>query len=92
MATSQTQSSEQELQEQLNALRSDFAEITKTVKGLSSAYAREGQDRLRDTANRAQAQFKDSLGEVQGEIERHPFSSLAVAFGVGLIIGKILDR
>lgn len=86
------ETSEQDLQAQLNALRSDFAELTKTVKTLSTSYAQHGQERLKDTAHRAQEQFKESLGHVQGEVEQHPLSSLAIAFGVGLIIGKLLDR
>lgn len=86
------QKSEQDLQAQLNALRTDLAEITKTVRNISADYAHQGQDRLRDTAQRAQQQFKDSLGTVQEEIEHRPFSSVAVAFGIGLIIGRLLHR
>lgn len=89
MATAQTN---QELQEQLDTLRKDFAEVTKTLKDMTAAYARESQDRVKVAAGYAQDQVKESFTKVQGEVESHPYSSMAVAFGIGLVIGKILDR
>jgi ElaB/YqjD/DUF883 family membrane-anchored ribosome-binding protein len=85
-----TQASNQELQEQLDNLRKDFAEVTKTLREMTSAYAKESQDRVK--VGQAQDQVKESFGKVQSEVESHPYSSMAVAFGVGLVLGKILDR
>lgn len=59
MATSQA--SNQELQEQLDTLRKDFAEVTKTLRELTTAYAKEGQDRVKVAASHAQDQVKESL-------------------------------
>lgn len=87
-----TQASNEELQAQLTALREDFAGLTKTLKDMSSAYAEEGQARVKNAADRVQQQAKDSYGRVQNEVETHPMSSVAIAFGVGLVLGKILDR
>jgi len=87
-----TQASNEELQAQLTALRDDFAGLTKTLKDMSSAYADEGQARVKNAADRVQQQAKDSYGRVQNEVEAHPMSSVAIAFGVGLVLGKILDR
>jgi ElaB/YqjD/DUF883 family membrane-anchored ribosome-binding protein len=86
------QASEQELQDQVNALRKDFSELTKTMKSLSSDYAKQGQDKLKETADRAQQQARDTVHKAQANVETHPYTSMAVAFGVGLVIGKILDR
>ncbi|MTI63052.1 hypothetical protein [Methylophaga sp.] len=98
-----TQSSEQDLQEQMKALRSDFSELTKTMKKLSEDYVNEGQSRLRQTADQARQQARDTADQAREQarnaayqaqegVENHPFSSVAVAFGIGLLIGKILDR
>ena len=98
-----TQSNEQDLQEQIKALRNDFSELTKTMKKLSEDYATEGQNRIRQTAEQARQQSRDTADQARGYardaahqaqegVENHPFSSLAVAFGVGMLIGKILDR
>ncbi len=87
-----TQASNDELQAQLNALREDFAGLTKTLKDMSAAYAEEGQARVKNAADKVQQQAKDSYGRVQSEVEAHPLSSVAIAFGIGLVLGKILDR
>lgn len=83
---------QRELQEQLNTLRNDFAEVTKTVREMSAARAQQGQERLRDTAQRTRAQARESLHTVQSEIEQRPYASMAVAFGAGLLLGKLFDR
>lgn len=87
-----TQASNQELQEQLNALRKDFSDLASTMKNMTAEYAKEGQDKLKDTADKVQRQATDSFNKAQGEVEAHPYTSMAVAFGIGLVIGKILDR
>lgn len=87
-----TQASNEELQAQLTALREDFAGLTKTLKDMSSAYAEQGQARVKEAADKVQQQAKDSYGRVQSEVEAHPMSSLAIAFGIGLVLGKVLDR
>ncbi len=93
MATSESSNKEQQdLQEQLNALRNDFSEITQTVREMSANRAHQGQEKLRETADRTRAQVRESLHSVQGEIEQRPYASMAAAFGVGLLLGKLLDR
>jgi len=87
-----TQASNQELQDQMNALRKDFSDLTQTMKKMTSDYAKEGQDKLREKADYAQQQARESFHKAQAEVETHPYTSMAVAFGVGLVIGKILDR
>lgn len=87
-----TQTSNEELQKQLNALREDFASLTNTLKDMSSDYAQHGQARVKDAADKVQQQARDSYGRVQSEVESHPMSSVAIAFGIGLVLGKILDR
>ncbi|WP_438969673.1 DUF883 family protein [Methylophaga sp.] len=87
-----TQASNQELQDQLDTLRKDFSELTQTMKTMTSDYAKQGQDKLKEKADYAQEQARDSFYKAQGEVETHPYTSMAVAFGVGLVIGKILDK
>jgi ElaB/YqjD/DUF883 family membrane-anchored ribosome-binding protein len=87
-----TQASNQELQEQLTALRKDFGDITQTLKTLTAEYAKEGQDRIKQGADEVQRQAQHTVDRTQQEIEAHPYSSMAVAFGIGMVIGKLLDR
>lgn len=82
----------EELQKKLDALRDDFSELAKTIKDISSAYVAEGQQSFKQAASGAQSQVKDSINKVQSEVEANPFSGMAVSFGVGLLIGKLLSR
>lgn len=90
MAT--TQNNQQELQEQLDALRKDFAELSGTLKEMTANYAREGEENVKAAAGQAQQQLKQSLCKAQQEVESRPYTSMAVAFGIGLLLGKLLDR
>lgn len=90
--TATNEKEQQELQTQLNNLREDLAEITKTVKQISSERAHSGQQRLHDVAERSRESLRHSLQTARGEIEHRPYTGMAVAFGAGLAIGKLLDR
>lgn len=90
--TSTNNEDSQDLQEQLSTLRNDFSDVAKTVREMSVARTRQGQERLRNAAGRTRAQARDSWNTVQGEIEQRPYTSMAVAFGAGLLIGKLFDR
>jgi ElaB/YqjD/DUF883 family membrane-anchored ribosome-binding protein len=92
MATTDT--TQKELQEQLDTLRNDLAEINKIVKRIASDYAEEGKARVRASANRAQERVKDTLSDVKGtlenvesEIQSKPLTSTLMAFGIGLVLG-----
>jgi ElaB/YqjD/DUF883 family membrane-anchored ribosome-binding protein len=97
MATTDT--TQKELQEQLDSLRKDLADINQTVKRLASDYAEEGKARVRASANRAQERVKATLSDVKGaledvesEIQSRPLTSTLIAFGIGLVLGRILKR
>lgn len=87
-----TQTSYDDLQKQLDALRKDFSDLTATLKDVTASYAHQGQERLKDKADYLQDQAKLSARRAQAEVEAHPFTSVAFAFGIGMIIGKVLDR
>lgn len=90
MATQQA--SNEELQKQLEALREDFAELAKTIKGMSSSYVGEKQQGVQHAAEQAQQQVKESIDKAEAEIKANPFTSMAISFSLGLLIGKLLDR
>lgn len=87
-----TQTTNQELQEQVSALRKDFGDITETLKALTSEYAKEGQEKVKNGAEEAKKQAQQTITRAQQEVEARPYTSMAVAFGVGMVIGKLMDR
>jgi ElaB/YqjD/DUF883 family membrane-anchored ribosome-binding protein len=80
----------------LDALRKDLASIVETVKGTAKSRAETEidalQKRLNQIAADVQSSGRDSLHAVEGQIGDKPLVSVAVAFAVGLMLGKLFDR
>ena len=87
----------------LSTLRSDVKKLTEdlsraaqTGATVASEEAQAEMRRLRadldDLYHRAMSKGQASLESVEEHVERNPLTSLAVAFGVGLLLGKLLDR
>lgn len=87
----------------LNTLRSDVRKLTEDLSRAAqtgaAAASEEAQAELKrlradldDLYQRARSKGKASLESVEEQVERNPLASLAVAFGVGLLLGKLLDR
>lgn len=91
------------LRADLGKIRDDIASLTRSLGEAATAEAKAGGERLseaahaaRDRAQRfaesARAQGEEGIAAVERRIEQNPFSSVLIAFGVGLVIGKLLDR
>lgn len=62
-------------------LKSDVSELTKTIRGMSGNTVNKGRERAREAVDT----FEHQVGQ-------RPLTSLTTAFGVGFVIGKLLDR
>ncbi|WP_366553149.1 hypothetical protein [Aquibaculum sediminis] len=93
----------QTLRGDLDTLREDVKKLTeqlsRTAKSGASAASEEAQaelSRLRaeldELYGRAVSGGQASIESMERQVERHPLASLAAAFGVGLLLGKLLDR
>lgn len=69
------------LKRELTELRSDISRLADTLWKVSGNTAAKGRERARETISA----FEDEVGA-------RPLTSVATAFGVGFIIGKLLDR
>lgn len=52
----------------------------------------EGSEVVRDAAYRARSRGNDLLGQVQNRIEENPLQAVAIAAGVGVVLGVLLRR
>ena len=91
MATN-TDTELQELRKELDGLKSDMADIAETIGKIARSSAEHGRERIRGAADYSRQQAKEALGTVEKEIEERPLTSLAVALGMGFILGKLIDR
>lgn len=82
----------QELKDEFSALKGELSEIGKTVSQLARSAGDEGRDRIRVAAEQSREQARQTWGAFEKEVEERPMTSLAVALGIGFILGKLLDR
>jgi ElaB/YqjD/DUF883 family membrane-anchored ribosome-binding protein len=80
----------------LDVLRKDLANVLETIKGTAKSRAESEIDALQRRLNQMAADLqtsgRDSLRAVEGQIGEKPLVSVAIAFAVGLMVGKLFDR
>lgn len=81
----------EDLKSQIADLRDDLSGVADALKKLSGNAAGESAERVRRAAERTRDKAKDTLGSLEHEIEDRPFTSVATAFGIGFLLGKLLD-
>jgi ElaB/YqjD/DUF883 family membrane-anchored ribosome-binding protein len=79
------------LQEQLQQLRTDFAAISGTLKDLARHGFNEAAQRATVPGERAWSEMRRHAATVSREIEEKPIASALTAFGVGLLLGLIVN-
>lgn len=80
------------LRNDLDNLRRDFAQLADSVRGASRQGARAGADAARAGMDQAQQQVRDTVANLSSEIQARPLASVAGAFAVGLLLGKLFTR
>jgi ElaB/YqjD/DUF883 family membrane-anchored ribosome-binding protein len=80
----------------LDALRKDLASVLETIKGSAKSKAESEiealQKRLNQIAGDLQTSGRDGLRAVEDQIEDKPLISVAIAFTVGMVLGRLFDR
>lgn len=80
------------LKEELAGLKADVTRLTDIIKKMSRDTAVHGRERAKRGAERAKTQVEETLDAFESEIGERPLISIVAAFGIGFVIGKLLDR
>jgi ElaB/YqjD/DUF883 family membrane-anchored ribosome-binding protein len=84
------------VKDDLAKLRGDIANLSNALKELTSETVHERIDSLRDGIDRltgdAKLQSREALDDLTDRIEERPLTSVLLAFGVGLLLGRLFDR
>ena len=80
----------------IDNLRKDLAAALDRIKGTAASRAESEiqalQKRINRIADDLQTGGRESLRAVEERIEERPLVSLAIAFAVGLVLGRLFDR
>ncbi len=81
-----------QLKNDLRTLREDFSKLGKDVVSATRHGAESATDAARDAWDVTKEHGVKAKHDVEHTIEKHPLAAVAIALGVGVVIGKILDR
>jgi ElaB/YqjD/DUF883 family membrane-anchored ribosome-binding protein len=84
------------IQEELATIGADVASLANTLGDAASAEARATIESIRERLDRmtsdAGSATRAGVGMVQDSIEENPFLSVALAFGLGMVLASMLRR
>ena len=82
------------LRSELDSLREDFGSFVSTLKhnGSSRAELEEIRERIATLSNDLQTTGQQQLRKLEGQVGERPYTSLAIAFATGLILGRMSVR
>ena len=87
------QSNETEaLKKDIEQLKRDLRALTESVKHSSQARAQAGLDSARHKYDEIKREADNYTQDIGSEIEARPFTSVLAAFGIGLVLGKLIGR
>lgn len=74
------------------SIKGELKSVVEMLKRQAESQARQGYEKVREVSDKARYQAKQGAALVEEQIEERPLISVLAAFGVGFIIGKLLDR
>jgi ElaB/YqjD/DUF883 family membrane-anchored ribosome-binding protein len=84
------------LRSDLDSLRKDFGTFVSTLKSTAGSRAEAEVEAMRERiatlGNELQTTGQQQLRKVEGKIEERPYTSLAIAFAIGFVVSRVLDR
>jgi ElaB/YqjD/DUF883 family membrane-anchored ribosome-binding protein len=80
------------LEEELDLLKYDVTALRNDIKTLAATLGDEAKDRVAKAAEAARKLGQQGAQVAENQITTHPFASVAAAFGVGLLLGRLLHR
>lgn len=80
------------LKKDIEQLRNDLSALAKSYKAAGERQAEAGLDSARGKYYELRDEASRRTQDVGSEIEARPFTSVMAAFGIGLVLGKLLGR
>lgn len=91
MTTAAVDKDYDELRNEIKQLRSDLAQVTATMKKIVGDGADLAGDRIKAATEQGRAKAREGAEAIESRIEENPFTSVAISFGVGLLLGRLLS-
>lgn len=90
--TTTTEKAADALRDDVEKLKSDIAALSATLGRYANATGQDAMRGLRHARDAAQERAQEAVHTVEQQIAQRPLPSILVAFGIGFLIGKLMDR
>jgi ElaB/YqjD/DUF883 family membrane-anchored ribosome-binding protein len=80
------------LRRDFEALRTDVSSLLDSMKNAGVQRGRENWERARQAGESLQAEAENLQRQAESKISDHPMTSVLSSFGLGFLIGLLLDR
>jgi len=85
-----------EIREDIASLRSDLSLLIETIRKEGEAKGRASyraaHDKVQETAEQIEERLAEAQEAIGHQVESRPITSLLTTFGLGFVIGLLLDR
>lgn len=90
-STAEVTAGEASLRDDVEVLKGDLLRIKDDLALIADGLRDRVRAQARSTREQAQSQYQDSVESIEQYIEEKPLTTVLVAFGLGLILGKIFS-
>jgi ElaB/YqjD/DUF883 family membrane-anchored ribosome-binding protein len=84
--------SDSKLENELDVLKSDMSKVKSDLESLVESLIGRGKSESHAMADATRVKVKDGVSSVENYIEDRPFTTVLVALGVGLLVGKFFSK
>lgn len=92
MAPNEATGSTDDLRADMDQLKRDVASLVETLRKTAEDGSREGLRSLNRVADETRARAQQSYALLEQQVVEKPVASLLIAFGLGMVLGKLLER
>lgn len=83
---------EKSIEKELEALKADLTSVKNDLRDLVDGLVGRAKSETDDITQSARKNIRLGVTSVEESIEQNPFTTVLVALGVGMILGKVLSR
>jgi ElaB/YqjD/DUF883 family membrane-anchored ribosome-binding protein len=80
------------LRKDMDQIRGDLGTLTEALKAAGVEQGQAAVNRARQAGGQARREADAWKAKADREIEEHPLTSVLMSFGIGFLIGMLLDR
>jgi ElaB/YqjD/DUF883 family membrane-anchored ribosome-binding protein len=80
------------LDKEFDVLKNDLGTLKEDVANIAKLLARKGTAQLNEAVDGGKARVQAGVDVLEEQVTARPLTSLLVAFGIGIMLGKITQR